>query len=237
LAQPGRPVCRLSAETVNRYLNSLTYEKLNDPGLRAALREARGFCPRHGWGLVRHGAALSAASLLRDVVQTLQRALAVAHAQSAPALAVAGGLQSSFVAQPYNLHARTLAVLSPQVVCPICKVEAEIEGDLLLSFAEGLRSDSTLLGSYRVSDGLCLPHFRQLLAHLGEEEDFDALIHAQQDIWATLERQLDELIRKSGFRNSQVALREESASWLRAIAATAGEVFGSGPHGDGYRQG
>lgn len=157
-------------------MDGLIHEKLNDPGLRTAVREARGFCPRHAWGLVRHGAALSAATLMRDVVHTLQQALAEAHVQGVPPVSL--GAQEPFAAQPADRCAEATTAPSPQTCCPICIDEADIENDLLLSFAQGIQSDAALLGAYRASDGFCLPHYRQLLAHLSDPNaQTDEIVH------------------------------------------------------------
>jgi len=234
---PGCAVCRVSARAVDRYLDGLLYEKVNDPGLRAALRQARGFCQRHAWGLVRHGAALGVAIMMRDVVRTLQGALADARFRSTPLFSLARVQETIDAQQPRAATAEVVAELGAQAPCPICTYEQEVEGDLLVSFLDNLAGDAGLLDAYRASAGFCLPHFRQALSRIGEERLFVAIVEAQQSIWARLEAQLSELIRKSHYKYSDEALGEEGVSWLRAIAAISGESFGSHPHGDGHRQG
>lgn len=236
LALPGCSLCRVSAEVIDRYLDGLIYEKVNDPGLRMALREARGFCQRHAWSLVRHGAALGVAIMMRDVVRTLQRNLAEARFRSMSILSLAR-VQESFDAQkPRASTAEAIAALSPQSPCPICVRETEVEGNLITSFLENLQGEEGLLEAYRKSSGFCLPHFRQMLARVGDESTFEVIVDAQRAIWANLEQQLSELIRKSDYRYSDETLGEEGKSWLRAIAATAGEGLGNKPRGNGYRQ-
>jgi hypothetical protein len=110
----------------------------------------------------------------------------------------------------------------------------EVESGLIVSFLENLQGEEGLLPAYRGSSGFCLPHFRQVLARVSDKAAFQSIVEAQQAIWARLERQLSELIRKSDYRYSDEALGEEGASWLRSIAAVAGESFGSRPHGDGH---
>jgi len=237
LALPGCPICRVSAEAINRYLDGLIYEKVNDPGLRAALRDARGFCQRHAWGLDRHGAALGAAIMMRDVVRTLQKALADARFRSVPLFSLTRVQETLDAQQPRSSTLEVVAALGPQAPCPICAYEAEVEGGLMVSFLENLQGEEGLLAAYRASSGFCLSHFRQVIARVSDEAVYGAIVEAHQAIWARLERQLSELIRKSDYRYSDEPLGDEGVSWLRAIAAIAGEGFGSKPHGDGYRQG
>jgi hypothetical protein len=55
LPQPGCAVCRLKAAATQRYLDSMLWESVNDPGLRHDIRQARGFCHEHAWESVAPG--------------------------------------------------------------------------------------------------------------------------------------------------------------------------------------
>ena len=46
---PGCPVCRIEQRTVQRFLDALMYENVNDPGTRDRLRGSLGFCHEHAW--------------------------------------------------------------------------------------------------------------------------------------------------------------------------------------------
>jgi len=234
LILPGCPVCRVSATAVDRYLDSLIYEKVNDPGLRSALRESRGFCQRHAWGLVRHGAALGTAIMMRDVLRTLQRTLAEGRFRNIPLLSLSRVQESLDAEQPRASTAEAVAALGPQAACPACAHEASVESGLLASFLENLQGDDGLLPVYHKSSGFCLNHFRQVLSRIGDEEVYTLVVEAQQAIWAKLEGQLSELIRKSDYRYSDEELGEEGVSWLRSLMAVAGAGYGSKSHGDGY---
>jgi hypothetical protein len=63
--QPGCPFCRLLARSADRYLDAVLWEQVNDTTVRSELNQARGYCPQHGWMLVRAGAALGVAILTR----------------------------------------------------------------------------------------------------------------------------------------------------------------------------
>jgi len=73
--QPGCMLCRLVREATRRYLEHLLYENVNDPGLRAQWRKARGFCHRHAWMLADSQDALGIAVLYLDLVESCGRAI------------------------------------------------------------------------------------------------------------------------------------------------------------------
>jgi hypothetical protein len=43
----GRAMCELEADAARRYLDSLLYESVNDPGVRENLIRSKGYCLRH----------------------------------------------------------------------------------------------------------------------------------------------------------------------------------------------
>jgi hypothetical protein len=53
LAQPGCAVRRLALRSVRRFLQSVAYEQVNYPGLRADMRAALGFCNQHAYRWLR----------------------------------------------------------------------------------------------------------------------------------------------------------------------------------------
>jgi hypothetical protein len=221
LAQPGCPVCRLKAEYVEQFIGNLLYEKVNDPGLRDRIRAARGFCHEHAWELARRGAALGVAIILRDVLEEIQRHMTANLSESASAL---GRLRRSLSkGRAKAAAAQLLAALDPQEPCMICALANEAEQRYLDALREHLLGEEGLLALYAASDGLCLPHFRQALAHLDGPATFGALVEAQRAIWDSLDWKLSEAIRKSDYRFSHEPSGDEAGSWLRAIAALAGE--------------
>ena len=78
LGRPGCVVCRLAARSVRRYLEALAFDSVNDLGLRASLRHARGFCNLHAWQLLDDarepfGAGIIYRDVLNACVETLAR--------------------------------------------------------------------------------------------------------------------------------------------------------------------
>ena len=82
LTQPGCVVCRLKADSVDRFLDSLLWESVNDPDKRQDIRQARGFCREHAWRLSRAGASLGVAIIMRDVLQNVLRTMETATFQA-----------------------------------------------------------------------------------------------------------------------------------------------------------
>ena len=68
---PGCAFCRSLDKHADKFVDSILWEMVNDPGTRIELNQARGYCNQHAWLLVRGGAALGTAILMNDVVKTL----------------------------------------------------------------------------------------------------------------------------------------------------------------------
>ena len=69
--QAGCPFCRLLTRAAGQYIDSLLWEMVNDPDIRQALNQARGYCHQHSWMLMRGGAALGITILMQDIMNTL----------------------------------------------------------------------------------------------------------------------------------------------------------------------
>jgi hypothetical protein len=222
LAEEGCPVCRLKAREGERYLDSVLYEKVNDPGVRRDVRQARGFCHRHGWQLVRPSASLGVAILHRDVIQTVLEALEKASFESPSPLSLQRIQESLDFKEPAAATAGLVDRLEPQQPCPACQQEAEMETIYVKTLLEHLTGEESLLDAFRSSSGLCLPHFRQALTLMRDEAVFEALVGAQQAICKRLEADLAEFIRKSDQKARGEEWGDERDAWLRAIAAVSG---------------
>jgi hypothetical protein len=76
IGAPGCLVCRLAARSVRRYLEALSFESVNDYGLRGQLRRARGFCNLHAWQLLDEVRdPFGAGIIYRDVLNECRRLL------------------------------------------------------------------------------------------------------------------------------------------------------------------
>ncbi len=222
LALPGCPVCRLAARDAERYLDGLLWEHVTDPGVRAKVRRAQGFCRDHARLLDRAGAALGVAILMQDVLRAVLETLEGAHFQAPPALSLRRAQETLDPGQPSAATAELVARLAPGEPCPACARAGEMETVYLDTLVEQLMGEEGLLGAYGVSGGLCLPHLRLALVRLREPAVFEALVSAQRDIWGRLEADLREQIRKNDYRFRDEPWGDESNAWLRGLAAVSG---------------
>ena len=222
LAQPGRPVGCLMARDTERYLDSLLWESVNDPGVRHKLRQAQGFCHEHAWQLSRAGVSLGVAILMHDVLGSVLKAMESARFQTLPALSLRRAQESLDPSQPVAATADLVARLSARAECPACIQAGQMEGIYLSTLSEHLLGEDGLLAAHEVSDGLCLPRFRRTLACLRDEAVFRALLAAPWTVWGRLVEHLGEFIRKNDTRFRDEPWGDESDVWLRALGAVTG---------------
>ncbi len=216
LSQSGCPVCRLVERDTGRYLDNLLWENVNDPGLRREVRRALGFCRDHTRMLVsRPGASLGLALIARDVWREIQRAtetvrLPAPKTRRARAAAPAADL---------------LARLTPQGECPACAYARAMEDLYLDVLLERLLGEDSLLAAYQASEGLCLPHLRQVLTRVQDSTVYAALVESQRTIGQRRLAELDEFIRKNDYRFRDEPWGQERDAWLRALNALVGGLL------------
>lgn len=134
--------CELELTTVNRYLDGLSYENVNDVQVRAELRAARGFCNHHAWQFVDVARDnLGTALIYRDVLGTLLAELRPIAEGGVGSRLI--GLLSRTSLQADLAVAQVVRGLLPNGPCPACQ-----------AFATALATRGY------GSEGLCLPHFR-----------------------------------------------------------------------------
>lgn len=74
-AEEGCPVCRIVLGNVQRLIESTNYDALGDPGIRAELTEATGYCTVHAQQWLETAFVLGTATLYRDVIMRTIREL------------------------------------------------------------------------------------------------------------------------------------------------------------------
>ncbi len=226
LALPGCVVCRLKTESVDRFLDGLLWECVTDPEKRAEIRQARGFCREHAWRLIRPGAAVGVAIIARDVLQSALETMGDSPSRTPSPWSLRQVREAIVTIRRVSATTGLVSRLEPQIRCSACIWAEQMESVYLQSLADNLLGDEGLLAAYELSDGLCLPHFRQTLVHAHDEPVFEALVGAQRAVWQRLVGHLDEFIRKSDYRFQGESWGEERDAWLRAIVAMSGTSFG-----------
>ncbi len=225
LAQPGCAFCRLLDETADRLVDAILFESVNDVGVREELNAARGFCRRHAALLVRTGGALGTATMMQGVIKVLLRALDDSGIEAGSpsrlrALLRAGGNG------PHPAAARLAGGLAPQAPCPVCTHEATFTEHYIDTLLEQTAPGSPLAAAYAASDGLCLPHFRAVVARGQPGPALTALVAAQRVHWQRLDGELEEFLRKNDYRFQHEKFGAERDAWQRAISAVSGQLPG-----------
>ncbi|MBI4504024.1 MAG: hypothetical protein HY691_00695 [Chloroflexi bacterium] len=160
-AGEGCPICQLAAETCENTLWSLLWENVNDPDVRARIREALGFCPRH-------------------TLRLCQVADAEGLGVTGPAIIFADVLAA--IGDALHIGRCDLRAAGP---CPICAHERTSERGALATLLCYL--DHPRLATPMRRRGLCLPHYRAARGLSGRHDLRGPLaaLHARHlDRWA-----------------------------------------------------
>lgn len=176
-ASDGCPICHLNRRGISRYLDALSYENVNDPGVRAILRAYRGFCSHHAWQFLEETRdGLGTAIIYRDVVSSLLRAMPVSKVASiGRSLALpAVGRREGHSHRPPEVSDALVERLSPQGSCPACTSLAESTWLYLDTLLVHL-FDGEMQSRYLSSAGLCLPHLALAAARLPSRQGLDIL--------------------------------------------------------------
>ena len=221
--QPGCPVCRISLNTVVRYLDNLFYENVNDWGMRRHLRGSLGFCREHAWQVIEGGLGngLGVAIIYHDVLNKVLERLPDPEREQTKLERL-----SDFLGRlPRQLLDRInliLENLTPEQPCPACQHLEQTETRTVQVLLENLE-DERLRESFKNSQGLCLPHLRVALKQARDEAGLEMLLALQNDKLNGLKQDLAEYIRKNDYRFAGEGFGSEGDSWRRAIARFVGE--------------
>ena len=197
------PLCELETAAVNRYLDHLLYENVNDPGLRSRLRRSKGFCLRHARVILSLKEALGAAILYKDQAELFLRFLD----------GLRPDLQRPRAKKPsaqWNAH-------QP---CPACALEQETSdanADILL---KGL-AETEMRDAYAECPGLCVRHFLAVFEKARTPDQRHFLLTIQQEKLTDLLRDLDEFCRKHDYRFSHERFGKEKDCCSRAVRLLA----------------
>jgi hypothetical protein len=209
---PGCPLCRALRAAAVGDLAAFLGEHVTDPGARARLSAAGGFCASHA-ALLREvsDAALGVAIVYEALVADARRWVTGARAG-----ARRGGLWRGL-----GPRRRPSAAPPPGPPCPACAEAPHAEGRLLAALLDGL-AGRELEDAYRGSDGLCLPHLRRAVTRAAGHPGLGPLLdHAHQRL-SELAAALRGFIATHDHRATMRPTAAEAASWTRALAALAG---------------
>jgi hypothetical protein len=219
LGQEGCPVCRLVNEGSRRFLDTLLYESVTDPFVRARIRASRGFCNWHAWMLPNAFSPQSGIAAIHEDVLA-QEIEALRHAaRPRYGLGWWERVRDRFARDRRRRPAR----------CPACAVSSDsVERNGLHVFIESLAEREFYL-AFVENFGLCLPHLRMLEARHPQHPNLPEVRRVQLAKLEAMRADLLEFGRKQDYRFNQEPMGPEQDCWLRSIEMLAGKahVFGS----------
>jgi len=204
----GCALCELEAEATRRYLDSLLYESVNDPGVRENLVRAKGYCLRHAHLLLGFGDGLGTAILYQDQVRLFLRFLSD----------VKGTKSRLLKKRPAEWRRRQ--------ACPACRLQVEGREYHVAVLLAGL-SHEEMRAAVESSPGLCVPHFLLTIERGRDDAPRRYLIETQENRFKELLNDLGEFCRKHDYRFRGEGFGREGDSWMRAVKMMVGsrDVF------------
>lgn len=228
--EPGCPLCRLSSKAVDDFLSSIIHESVNDPEVRAGLRQSLGFCRAHAWRLQHTGAGalLSIAIIYQDLANHTRRTLEKARYEETrglplPRLAAAANRNA-----PNAATRAAVQSLQASHGCLACALEGEGDRIAAIALMDALaKADETeMRAALQGGDPLCLPHLRRALELARSPAAFHAVIDITVQKLAAVSAEMGEFIRKHDYRFQDEPMGAEGTSWQRGLAAIIGEEAG-----------
>jgi len=200
--QSGCPVCRVEARILERYINNLFYESVNDIKTREQLRASLGFCREHARLAMdkRLGNALGFAIIYQDVITNILR--------------------------EFEKDAGIAKALTPREGCMVCQQQEKTSQLVVSAFVEGL-TESQMKEALQTSDGLCMPHLKKVVESIRALASMDLLRSIHHEKLKSLREELAEFIRKNDYRFKDEGFGSESDSWKRAVNKLTGDRFGT----------
>ncbi len=213
LNRPGCPVCHGAHRSAWRYLDSMFWESVNDPGVRARLRASHGFCREHSRMALAvvadQSAGLGAAILYEDLLHRLvAEAEAYVNAKS----------QASWGRR------RPRRPLAPTASCPACESAARVAENYLAILADADEASDPGRAIRSPGVGLCASHLALGLRRALDAAGAERLLDAFRRGAAELRGELREHIRKHDYRFHDEGMSEgEATAWRRAVQRMSGE--------------
>lgn len=224
MRDPGCPVCRLSSTRVERFLDRLIYEHVNDAGVREALRASQGFCARHAYQLagMPNSPGLGLALVYREIIQDISLGIPTPSGESSPTSAGVPHAASPVIQWMRRfLIPRRGTGSSP--VCPACAYASKIEHYALRALLAGLDQESEgVAHSLAQSDGLCCRHLRQGI-NLGRRSPAACwLARDAQHRLHGLDQDLADYIQHQDYRFRDAEPGPWASAWRRALSFVHG---------------
>jgi hypothetical protein len=208
----GCAVCRLVNRTGRRYVESILYELVNDPGVQAEFRESLGSCSRHAYLMVGVGDGLGTAILYRAATRVLLETLSrIPHAPK-PQTSL-----RTLLGRPSEVES---AVPEPGRGCMVCRSEHSAEETYLQALLDGAE-DGSLEGLLEGPGAVCVRHLSKASV-LAKGWLPRALVEVTREALRDLEADLSLYVRHSNYQHSDEPWGKERDAWKRIVAKMVG---------------
>ena len=222
--KPGCAVCTLTQRDVERHVDLMLYGFVSTDEMQAIFQAARGLCPLHG-EMVQRNKGGNVIGVARLYVATLDAVLGIMEqtpVADAPKPGLGNWLRPNGQSETDTLSAK----LQADIPCPVCDALVEFEQEYVGIFSRYM-GDDRFQAALRESEGLCLPHFRQIIGQL-QGDDARLLLEIQRGIWQGLKAEMELFLEKQDYEHERGQIGAEGNSWVRAIKRMAGDkaIFG-----------
>jgi hypothetical protein len=210
MAAPGCPICRVVADSVQRWMESFWREGRNDRTARSAFFAAGGFCREHSLLLYASAQGTRGGAAIADVYRWLaERDIELL------------GTASKNLA---GARRRRRPQLERRSRCPACD-ETEAATERKLSFLVDALAATRTRERYALSDGLCVPHLLRGATQAAPQPTVGRfLLDDGRRRLIDLQAQLDEFDRKRDHRFRHERKGAEQLAPAQAIRRYAGSI-------------
>jgi hypothetical protein len=196
LKDPACPLCAQVKKSLQGFLDGYLYEGVNDDANWNRLTASKGWCSRHARDLEGFSDGLAVALFYRHLLRKKDEA-----------------------PRPGWFRRK-----QDPPACPACVYQGELEEGQVRLFA-GALAEPEFIQAAGAHPGLCLPHVSAVSARLKEPEKGHFLELAGRQLEA-LCRELDEIVKKSDYRNAE-KMGKEGDAWKRALRRYYGLQYGN----------
>jgi hypothetical protein len=205
----GCAICRIVFEQTIQHIDTLNYECVMDPDIRAHVKKSAGFCAQHAPLWNKHAAKLATAQIYGDILdRAVQDLKDLTFAKRRPTDVVRG-------------KRRTVDVLSEESDCLICTSSSANLAHLIKVLNRSL-SDQRVRSAFD-SGTICFDHGRTVLATAPDIQAFEIVRNRLLALAQGARADLAQVVRKHDHRFSSEEPGKEVGSGERAIRLVVGE--------------